>query len=341
MAVKFKDYYEVLGVSKTATEDEIKKAYRKLARKLHPDVNPGDKTAEEKFKELNEAYEVLSDPEKRKRYDQLGPNWKAGADFTPPPGWENVRVDFGGFDDGFGRGRGAGDFSDFFESLFGGRRGARAGAGYSMRGQDVEAEISLTLEEAHRGTTRKITLQVVETCPDCQGSGSKDGKTCPTCRGAGVVRRPKSLDVTIPPGVREGTVIRLAGQGEPGSNGAAAGDLFLRVRIEPHPLFSIVGEDDVQVELPVAPWEAALGAKVSVPTLEGSVEMTIPAGSQAGQRLRLRGQGLNKRGGRGDQYVKLKIVNPPKLTAREKELFEKLAAESRFNARELMAGGRR
>jgi curved DNA-binding protein len=340
MAVKFRDYYEVLGVSKTSTGAEIKKAYRKLARKLHPDVNPGDKSAEEKFKELNEAYEVLSDPEKRKRYDQLGPNWKAGADFTPPPGWENSRVEYGDFGEVFGRGGGPSGFSDFFESLFGGR-GARAGAGFAMRGQDVEAEISLTLEEAHRGASRNITLQATETCPDCRGSGSKDGKTCPTCRGAGAIRRPKSLDVTIPAGVRDGSVIRLAGQGEPGTNGAKAGDLFLRVRIEPHRLFSIVGEDDVQIELPVAPWEAALGARVSVPTLEGSVDMTIPAGAQGGQRLRLRGQGLTRRGGgRGDQYVKLKIVIPSRLTPKEKELFEKLLAESRFNARELMTGGK-
>jgi DnaJ-class molecular chaperone len=339
--VKFRDYYEVLGVSKTATEDEIKKAFRKLARKLHPDVNPGDKSAEEKFKELNEAYEVLSDPEKRKRYDQLGQNWKAGADFTPPPGWENARAEYGDFGDVFGRGGGPSGFSDFFESLFGGRGGARAGAGFAMRGQDVEGEIAITLEEAHRGTSRNITLQATETCPDCRGSGSKDGKRCPTCRGAGAIRRPKSVDVTIPPGVRDGSVIRLAGQGEPGTNGAKAGDLFLRVRIEPNRLFSIVGEDDVQIELPVAPWEAALGAKVSVPTLDGSVDMTIPAGAQGGQRLRLRGQGLNRRGGgRGDQYVKLKIVIPSKLTSKEKELFEKLLAESRFNARELMTGGK-
>jgi curved DNA-binding protein len=341
MAVKFRDYYEVLGVPKMATEDEIKKAYRKLARKHHPDVNPGDKSAEERFKELNEAYEVLSDPGKRKKYDQLGQNWKAGSDFTPPPGWENARVEYGDFGDMFGGGRGAGDFSDFFESLFGGRRGARAGAGFSMRGQDIEAEISLTLEEAHRGTSRSITLQMTEACPDCKGTGSKDGKPCPTCKGAGAIRRPKSFDVTIPAGVREGSVIRLAGQGEQGRNGAQPGDLFLRVRIEPHRLFSIVGDDNVEVELPVAPWEAALGAAVNVPTLDGPVEMKIPAGAQGGQRLRLRGQGLKRRGGgRGDQYVRLKIVIPPKLTAKERELFEKLASESRFDARELMAGGK-
>jgi len=340
MAVQFRDYYDVLGVARTATEDQIKSAYRKLARKYHPDVNPGDKSAEEKFKEINEAYEVLSDADKRKKYDELGPNWKAGQDFRPPPNWEGANVEFGDFGDFFGGGRGASGFSDFFESLFGGRRGPRRGAGFAMRGQDVEAEIPLTLEEAHRGVKRTITLQVTETCPDCKGSGVKDAKTCPTCRGAGAIRRPKSLEVTIPAGVRDGSVIRLPGQGEPGSSGAPAGDLFLRVRLQPHRLFQTIGENDVQIELPVAPWEAALGAKIPVPTLDGPVEMKIPAGAQGGQRLRLRGQGLNRRGGgRGDEYVKIRIVNPPKLAPKEKELFEKLAAESRFNARELMPAG--
>jgi DnaJ-class molecular chaperone len=342
MPVKFRDYYEVLGISKTATEDEIKKAYRKLARKHHPDVNPGDKSAEDKFKELNEAYEVLSDADKRKRYDQLGPNWKAGADFTPPPGWEGARVEFGDMGDSFSGGRGQSGFSEFFESLFGGRRGARAGTGFRMQGQDVEAEIALPLEEAHRGITRTINLRATEPCPECKGAGSIDNKACPTCRGAGAIHRRKSFDVTIPAGVRDGSVIRLAGQGEPGTNGASAGDLLLRVTIEPHRLFRLVGGDDVEIELPVAPWEAALGANVTVPTLEEPVEMKIPADAQGGQRLRLRGQGLNRRGGgRGDQYVKLKIVIPPRLTAKEKELFEKLAAESSFQARELMAGGKR
>jgi len=344
MAVQFRDYYDVLGVSKTAAEDDIKSAYRKLARKYHPDVNPGDKSAEEKFKELNEAYEVLSDAEKRKKYDALGANWKAGQDFRPPPGWEGANVeygDFGDIGDMFG-GRSAGGFSDFFESLFGGgRRSGRRGAGFAMRGQDVEADIPLTLEEAHRGGKRTITLQVTEPCSDCRGTGFKDEKTvCPTCRGAGAIRRPKSIEVTIPPGVGDGSVIRLAGQGEPGANGAAAGDLFLRVRLQPHRLFRIVGDNDVQIELPVAPWEAALGAKITVPTIEGAGEMKIPPSAQTGQRLRLRRQGLNRRGGgRGDEYVKIKIVNPPRLTPNEKELFEKLAAESRFNARELMTGG--
>src|SRR5437763_1753109 len=192
MSVKFRDYYEVLGIGRNATEEEIKKAYRKLARKLHPDVNPNDKGAEEKFKELNEAYTVLSDSEKRKRYDQLGENWKAGSEFTPPQGWENVRVeygDFGDLGDIFGN-QSAGGFSDFFESIFGGRRGARTQ--YAARGSDIEADISISLEEAHKGTKRTITLQSAEACPVCGGIGSLNNRACQKCHGLGLVQRPKT-----------------------------------------------------------------------------------------------------------------------------------------------------
>jgi curved DNA-binding protein len=300
MPVKFQDYYEVLGVQRSASEDEIRKAFRKLARKHHPDVNPGDNSAEEKFKQINEAYEVLSDSEKRKRYDQLGQNWKAGSDFTPPPEWEGMRVDYSDLGDISG-------FSDFFETLFGAQRaeqgGGRGGRGFRMRGQDVEAEISLTIEEASRGTTRAIRL------------------------------RGGQLQVNIPAGVRQGSVIRLAGQGDPGQAGGLPGDLYLHVRLQPHPHFTISG-DDIFLELPVTPWEAALGAKVNVPTLDGSVEMTIPPGAQGGQRLRLRGQGLLRRNdGRGDQYVRLKIVNPPTLTDTERTLYQQLSTSSHFNPR--------
>ena len=342
MAVKFRDYYEVLGVPRTATEENIRQEYRKLARKYHPDVNKSDKTAEEKFKEINEAYQVLSDPEKRKKYDALGSNWRAGSDFRPPPEWgerAEGRTGFHDFGDAFG-GAGANGFSDFFESLFG-RRGARAGANFRIRGDNLEAEIQLNLEEAHHGVTRRITLASNEACPTCGGTGTKDGKTCPTCRGSGVVERPKPLEVTIPAGVRDGSIIRLAGQGEPGINGGSAGDLLLHVRLEPHRLFRIVDAEHLELDLPVAPWEAALGAKVPVPTLDGSVDMTIRAGTQGGQRLRLRGQGLNRRGGgRGDLYVKIMLVNPPKLNSRQKELYEQLAADTQFNARELLPGSK-
>jgi len=308
MAIAFKDYYQILGVSKTASEDEIRKEYRSLARKHHPDLNPGNHSAEEKFKEINEAYEVLSDSGKRQKYDQFGSNPQAGEDFR-----SNGRAGSYSGNGGFAGEHGSEDFSDIFEGLFGARRGTRAGATFRMKGEDVNATISLTLEEAHAGVMRTIKLQVA------------DAKV-------------KSLEVTIPPGVRDGSVIRLAGQGDAGTDGSPPGDLYLHVSLEAHPLFQLLG-DDIQVQLPLTPWEAVLGAKVNVPTLERVVEMTIPAGSQAGQRLRLRQQGLKKRaGGRGDEYVKLKIVVPSSPTAREKELFEQLAAESRFNPRESLAG---
>ena len=335
MPVKFRDYYEVLGLPRTATENDIRREYRKLARQYHPDVNPGDHTAEEKFKEINEAYQVLSDPEKRRKYDELGPNWQAGSEFTPPPGWEaGGRAGFRDFSEMFGDGGRQGGFSDFFESLFG--RGGRAGT-FRSRGEDIRAEIRLTLEDAHRGGVRRISFQAAETCPNCGGTGTKDGKTCPNCLGAGVVYRPKSLEVNIPGGVRDGSVIRLAGQGEPGVNGGPPGNLLLHVRLEPHRLFRVVDDGDLELDLPVAPWEAALGAKVEVPTLDGTVEMTVRAGTQGGRRLRLRGQGLNRRGGgRTDLYTVVKIVNPPKLTVKEKDLYQRLAAESHFNARDLL-----
>jgi DnaJ-class molecular chaperone len=341
MAVKFRDYYEVLGVPRTASEEEIRKQYRKLARKLHPDVNKNDKEAEEKFKELNEAYQVLSDTEKRGKYDQLGANWKAGADFTPPPGWQSTSGgdyrDFGDIFGGTGGVGGENGFSEFFESLFGRRRGGRGGSPFQSKGRNIEAEIGLTLEEAHHGATRTISFPTTEPCPTCGGTGGKDGRPCPTCHGSGVVRQTKRVDVTIPPGVRDGSIIRLAGQGEAGTNGAPPGDLLLHVRLEAHHLFRIVDGDNLELDLPVAPWEAALGARVPVPTLDGPVEMTIKPDTQAGTRHRLRGQGLNRRnGGRSDLYVRIKIVIPPKLTPKEKELFEKLAAESRFDARELL-----
>jgi DnaJ-class molecular chaperone len=336
MTTQFRDYYAVLGVARTATADEIKKAYRRLARKYHPDVNPGDATAEEKFKEVREAYDVLSDPDKRQRYDQLGAHWKAGAEFTPPPGWEGVRVDLG---DLFGGRRGPEGLSDFFEMLFGARRGARAGAGFAMRGQDVEAAMDLSLEEAHRGTVRTLTLHTTDRCPACGGTGEQEHRTCPTCRGTGTVVRASTREVSMPAGVHEGMTLRLAGQGEPGTGNAPAGDLVVHVRLRPHPLFRVLGESDVQLELPVAPWEAALGATVRVPTIDGTVDLTIPAGTPGGRRLRLRGRGLRRRdGGRGDQYVRVTIVIPPTLTEGERALFEKLAAESRFNPRQQMKG---
>ncbi|HEY0322504.1 MAG TPA: J domain-containing protein [Pyrinomonadaceae bacterium] len=341
MAVKTRDYYEVLGVGRSASGDEIKTAYRKLARKFHPDLNPGDKAAEERFKELQEAYDVLADAEKRKLYDQYGENWRAvqqGGAPPPPPGREGARTrggaQTGGFDfSGFDFGSSAGGY-DIFEEMFSraGGRGARTRR--SNRGSDVEAELELSLEEAHRGGRRTLSMQAAEVCPTCHGTGViNENQVCQTCGGAGQVLRPKSIEVNIPAGVRDGSTVRLAGQGGAGMDGAQSGDLYLHIRLRPHPVFTVRG-DDLEVELPIAPWEAVLGARVEVPTIDGQVEMTVPQGAQSGQRLRLRGQGLNKRkGGRGDEYVRLKIVVPKETTDEERRLYEELRSVSRFNPR--------
>ena len=351
-----KDYYEVLGVKRDAPHDEIKKAYRKLARKFHPDLNPGDTAAEEQFKVLQEAYDVLSDSENRKLYDQYGENWravKAGAGApppgwagTPPPGWEGAErstsggggprtggFDFGDFD--FSRFRSAGTSAggfDIFEEMFGGGFG-RGRPTRGGRGRDIEAELELSLEEAHRGGRRTLQMQVSETCPTCGGTGMQDGRACETCGGSGEVIRPKTIDVNIPAGVRDGSTIRVPGQGGSGSNGNEPGDLYLHLRLRPHPVFTIKG-DDLELELPIAPWEAVLGAKVEARTIDGKVALTIPPGAKSGQRLRLRGQGLNKRkGGRGDEYVRLKIVVPQDVTSEERRLYEELKRVSRFEPR--------
>ena len=342
--MKFKDYYEILGVKREASDEQIRQAYRKLARKYHPDLNPGDKAAEEKFKEINEANEVLSDPEKRKRYDQLGANWRDGAEFTPPPGWGQVNVEFGDLRDIFGGGAGGasgggGAFSDFFEMLFGGSRDAgsaearRTRGRGRARGQDAEAEMEIALEDAHRGGRHRITMQAARACPTCNGTGMANNAVCPTCRGTGQVLSPKTIDVNIPPGARAGSVIRLPKHGQPGTGGGEAGDLFVKLQLKPHPTFTVAG-DDLTVEVPVTASEAVLGATIEVPTIDGKAEMKVPAGSQSGQRLRLRGQGLSKRGGgRGDLYVRLKVVVPPQPTEREKQLYQELASASPFKPR--------
>jgi DnaJ-class molecular chaperone len=326
--VKFRDYYEVLGLKRDATDQQVRQAYRKLARKFHPDLNPRDKTAEEKFKEVNEANEVLSDPEKRKRYDQLGPNWKDGAEFSPPPGWGRVNVEYRDFGDMFG-----GGFSDFFESLFGGAQSARTNEPRrrtnrrpQKQPQTAEAEMEISLEDAHRGARHRVSIQGVESCRVCNGTGTSSGVICSTCRGSGQTLNPRTIEIKIPPGARDGSVIKLKGQAHPG-------DLLVRIRVKPHPDFSVSG-DDVTVEVPIAPWEAVLGATIEVSTLDGKAEMKVPPGAQGGQRLRLRGQGLNKRdGSRGDAYVKLRIVVPTHPSEQERELFVRLAEKSHFNPR--------
>ena len=293
MAVKFRDYYEVLGVPRTATAEEIKRAYRQLARKHHPDLQVASERARasERFKEINEANEVLSDPDKRAKYDALGANWKGGMDFTPPPDTgrgPSVSTEWEGVD----------DFSDFFGSIFGRppaarAGGARAGVRMPIPGNDVEGELPLTLDDVLHGGQRRITV---------------DGR---------------SLDVTIPRGIRDGATLRLAGQGGPGVNGGPAGDVYLRVRLLPHPRYRVVG-DDLEMDLALWPWQAVLGAEVRVDTPDGPVTLTVPPGTQNGQRLRLRGRGLPRDAARGELYAVVRIVVPTRPSAAEREAYEML-----------------
>lgn len=338
MSVKYQDYYQILGVPRNASQDEIQRSYRKLARLYHPDINKSS-DAEEKFKKIGEAYEVLKDPEKRKRYDLLGENWRAGQDFTPPPGWESRTGRAGagagpgawGFDfTNLGGMGGTGNFSDFFESLFGGGPGGfRTAAGrqkagdWSMKGQDHEAEITISLEDLYSGSKKTIALESMK--PDATGR---------------MQRVTQNLEVNIPAGITDGRRIRLSGQGEKGAGGGPPGDLYLRVHIAPHPVFKLKGHD-LSVEVPVTPWEAALGAQIEVPTIEGTATMRVPAGIQSEQRMRLRGKGLMKPvsasgtgGERGDLFAVIRIAVPKTLTPKERELFEELARESSFKPRQ-------
>jgi curved DNA-binding protein len=326
MPVQYRDYYEILGVPRSAGDADIKKAFRKLAREHHPDVARDKKKAEEKFKEINEAYEVLGDPAKRKKYDELGPNWKSGAEFRTPPGWESFSGARGFRSTGpagqeFEFHFGGTGFSDFFEQLFGSRArggmgGARGFGGSSAfeeedvaeRGRDIEGDIMVTLEEAMRGSVRSVTVR--------HNSHAQ------------------TYQVKIPAGVTEGQRLKIAGRGEAGSGGGAAGDLYLRVRLARHPDFE-VEDHNLVYEAELAPWEAVLGASISVPTLEGRVNIKIPPGTQAGQKLRLRGRGLPQRdGGRGDLIVVTRIEVPKGVTDAERKLWEQLARESKFNPRD-------
>ena len=342
MAVKFRDYYKTLGVARDATDDQIKSAYRKLARKHHPDLNPGNKNAEERFKEISEANDVLSDPEKRRRYDALGANWKSGMDFTPPPGGGGgyTRVNVEDLGDLFGRrggaggGGGFGGFSDFFETLFGAQRGGGPGFAGAARGGDAESDVAVSLEEAHRGTSRSVRIPLEEPCSECRGTGRKGNVACPVCGGAGVRNRLETFTVNIPRGVQDGSVVRVSGKGGAGYGGGRRGDLYIRVRIAPHPRFRLRPGGDVDVDLPIAPWEAVLGTELEVPTLDGPIRMRVPPRSQGGRTLRLRGKGPARPGGeRGDQYVRLRVVVPLDPTEKEVELLEQLKAASKFDAR--------
>lgn len=321
MAVEYKDYYKTLGVSRDASREDINRAYRKLARKYHPDLNK-EAGAEEKFKEISEAYEVLKDPDKRKKYDQLGSRWQEGQDFRPPPGWDFHFEKRPG-----DRGQqfySKGDvFSDFFESLFGGafHQGHRTADGRDAfirqrRSADHEAILQISMEEAYRGGTKHITYE--------SQSISADGS---------VSVQPKRLEIKIPPGILHGQKIRLAGQGGTGMKGRVKGDLYLKIEIQPNPRFRLEGRH-LHAELALTPWEAALGAQVQVPTLNGSVTLTVPKGTQSGQKLRLKGKGMpNPEGDAGDLYVTAKIKVPKRLSRKERELYEEMRRFSSFKPR--------
>ena len=358
-----RDYYEVLGVSKGASDDEIKRAYRKLAKKYHPDMNPGDKEAEAKFKEVNEAYSILSDSEKRARYDQFGhagvdPNYGAGG---PGSG-------FGGFD------MGDIDLGDIFGSFFGGGFGGFGGSASSRRngpqkGESLRASLTISFEEAAFGCEKEINLNRTEECEACHGSGAEPGttaETCPDCRGTGVVRvqqrtggfafsstapcsrcrgtgkiihtpckacggsgsvkKSKRVTVSIPAGIDDGQAISLRGQGNAGKNGGPAGDLIVAVHVKPHPQFHRDGTT-VLYEQPVTFYQAVMGAELEIPTIDGKVKYNLPAGTQTGTTFRLRGKGIPElRGrGRGDQYVTVRVQVPTSLNGEQKEALRAFA----------------
>ncbi len=318
-----KDYYQTLGVKRDATEKDIKQAYRKLARKHHPDVNPGDKTAETKFKEINEAFEVLSDKEKRKKYDRFGDQWQYADQFAQA-GYQTTS-------EGFKQG-GAGfhfeeaDLGSIFDELFRGnrsqtyRRQAR-----SRPGQDIDHPVEVTLEEAYHGSTRILGIEANEPCSGCQGSGLIQGVPCSACRGSGVVPRLKRLEVKIPPGVRDGSRVRVTGKGGQGYGGAANGDLYLVISVKPHSQFQRSG-DNLHVEVGVPLTVVVLGGEIQVPTLKGKLALKIPPETQNGSTFRLSGQGMPHLGrlSHGDLMAKVNVILPTKLSNREKELFNQL-----------------
>ena len=361
MAEQKRDYYEVLGLSKGASDDEIKKAYRKLAKKYHPDMNPGDKTAEAKFKEVNEAYSVLSDKDKRAKYDQFG---HAGVD----PNFGAGGGGFGGFD------MGDVDLGDLFGSFFGGGFGGGFGsqqrANAPQRGESLRASLTISFEEAAFGCQKEIELNRTEQCQECHGSGCAAGttaETCPDCRGTGTVRvqqrmgsmafsssapcsrcrgtgriihtpckscggtgsvrRSSRISVTIPAGIDDGQAVSLRGQGNAGKNGGPAGDLIVSIRVRPSAQFRRDGTT-VLYEQPVSFVQAALGAELEIPTIDGKVKYTLPAGTQSGTTFRLRGKGIPElRGrGRGDQYVTVKVQVPTSLNGEQREALHAFAA---------------
>ena len=359
MAEQKRDYYEVLGVSRGASEDEIKKAYKKMARKYHPDLNPGDKTAEEKFKEVNEAYEVLSDADKKARYDQYG---HAGVD---------PNFGAGGFGGGFDRSFDFGDLGDIFGSFFGGGFGGgrRTNPNAPQRGESIRMSIAISFEEAAFGCEKAVTVERYETCDTCHGNGCAPGTSpevcpdchgtgtvqvrrqtpmgvfatsspcpkcggkgriihqpCKDCRGSGMVRKKKTIQASIPAGIDNGQTISIRGQGNAGKNGGPAGDLLITITVRPHELFRREGTS-VLCEAPITFAQAVLGAELEIPTIDGKVKYTLPEGTQSGTTFRLKGKGIpsiNGRG-RGDQYVTVYIETPKNLNKEQKEALKKFA----------------
>ncbi|MFC1893322.1 DnaJ C-terminal domain-containing protein [Chloroflexota bacterium] len=317
-----KDYYSILGVNRNASEREIKQAYRRLARKYHPDVNPGDKAAEERFKRVNEAQEVLSDSEKRRKYDQYGDQWQYADQFArtgrqQQPSWD--------FSQGGGGFHGADDLGSLFGDLFGG--GTRSRRARPRRGRDIEYPVEVTLEEAFHGAKRNIALQTQEPCSACNGSGRIQNLSCSVCQGLGVAASVKRLEVKIPPGVKNGSRVRITGKGEPGYSGGTSGDLYLVVSVKPHRLYERKG-DDLYVVVSVPLTVAVLGGEVQVPTIKGkSLELKIPLETQNGRTFRLAGQGMPHSGksSHGDLFARVNVMLPNDLSPQEKELFEQLA----------------
>lgn len=337
--MQFKDYYQILGVARDADEKQIKAAYRKKARQHHPDVNKGDASAEERFKELNEAYEVLKDPEKRSRYDRFGADWERyqQAETSGAAGSRDFSDWFAGGTGGSGyryerRTGDTGGFSDFFETLFGdsfGRTSTRRQASpRPVRGQDYEYPLEVSLRDAYAGSTRRFDVQIQERCETCGGTGLNGTGLCPVCHGNGYLPRTKTIEVKIPAGVRDGSKVRVAGQGAPGANGGPNGDIYLNVTIKPDNRYEIVG-DNLRTDVEIPLYTALLGGEVHVPTLDGAVALRIPAETQNGQVFRLRGKGMPSLKGsqRGDLLARAKVVLPKQLSERERDLFEQLREE--------------
>lgn len=329
--MNYKNYYDILGVAKNAAEKDIKSAYRKLARKWHPDANPGNQQqAEEKFKNIQEAYEVLGDAEKRKKYDVLGSDWQQAERQAEQQRRYRTQQGEASFDVGsFGSGSGSSGFSEFFDMFFSGigKRQTAQTTGFAQGGQDLETTIELTLKEAFEGGRKSVSLQIEDLCSRCRGSGTDRGSLCSQCHGTGRLLQTKKFDVTIPKGVRQGQRIRLSGQGGAGVSGGRHGDLFLIVNLVDDGAYHRKG-DDLYVDLPVSVYDLVLGGEVAVPTMSGQVTMTIPSGTQNNKTLRLAGKGMPKakNGGSGDQYVRLVGQLPQNLSDKETKLYKELAS---------------